>query len=102
MVPFHLEIELEEGTVGLEVEQLDYLADEDGFIRYDVRSVERRAVISVPIERSSDPDELSFSAVQAADEAFSDEDIVRIMKAIQDYNEELAAYFKRFMQRNKN
>jgi hypothetical protein len=24
------------------------------------------------------------------------------MKAIQDYNEELAAYFKRFMQRNKN
>jgi hypothetical protein len=86
MVPFHLDIELQEGPVGLEVEQLDYLADEEGFIRYDVRTEDRRAVISVPIEQPLNPEDVNFNAVQAIDEAFCDEDMVTIMKAIQDYN----------------
>jgi hypothetical protein len=36
MVPFNLEIELAGKTVTINVEQLDRLADEEGFIRYDV------------------------------------------------------------------
>lgn len=101
MVPFHLEVELNQGTVGLEVEQLDYLADEQGFIRYDVRTHDRRAVISVPVEPLSNENEIRFEAVQAINEGFCDEDMATIMTAIRLYNQQLSLYYKNFMNRNK-
>lgn len=100
MVPFNLTIELQNIPCDMQVEQLDRLADENGFIRYDVRTENRRAVISVPVDEPLNPGDINFDAVQAIDEAFSDEEMVAIMKAIQDYNRELAVHFKRFMNRN--
>ena len=45
MVPFEIEIELNNMPVSVQVEQLDYLADENGRMHYDVRSGLRQAVI---------------------------------------------------------
>lgn len=50
MVPFSIEIEWKDKAVSLVAEQLDNLADEEGFIRFDVRTAQRRAVIFVNIE----------------------------------------------------
>lgn len=55
MVPFQVAIELEEQPVSLLVEQLDQLADEEGFVRFDVRAAERRAVIFVNTEDNLKP-----------------------------------------------
>lgn len=50
MVPFNLTIELQNIPCDLLAEQLDRLADEDGFIRFDVTCGERRSVIYVNVE----------------------------------------------------
>ncbi|TSJ44415.1 hypothetical protein FO440_09615 [Mucilaginibacter corticis] len=84
MVPFEIEIEWNDVPVSLWVEQLDYLADENGLMRFDVRGDARRAVISVNIE--SDPEHLDFTfeAMQAEDQAFSADELLAIIKAIRD------------------
>lgn len=50
MVPFQIEIEWQHLPLSLLAEQLDNLADEEGFIRFDVREGARRAVIFVNVE----------------------------------------------------
>ncbi|MGY3212473.1 hypothetical protein [Mucilaginibacter sp. HD30] len=50
VVPFQVEIEWQQMPLSLQAEQLDNLADEEGFIRFDVRAGERRAAIFVNIE----------------------------------------------------
>ncbi|NOW96093.1 hypothetical protein [Mucilaginibacter sp. SG564] len=47
MVPFNLEIELAGKPVIINIEQLDRLADDEGFIRYDAREGKRRAVVYI-------------------------------------------------------
>lgn len=89
MVPFHLAIELNNHPVTLQVEQLDFLADENGLMRYDVRSYHRHAVISVNIESVNESKDFTFEAMQSNDEAFSGEDLFEIVAAIKAYNDQL-------------
>lgn len=53
MVPFPIAFALKETPVKLLIEQLDRLADEKGYIRFNVRYERRRAVIFVNIEVQS-------------------------------------------------
>lgn len=89
MVPFHLAIELNNLPVTLQVEQLDFLADENGLMRYDVRSEHRNAVISVNIESVNESKDFTFEAMQATDEAFSDEELFEIVAGIRAHNDAL-------------
>lgn len=89
MVPFYLAIELNNFPVTLQVEQLDFLADENGLMRYDVRSHHRHAVISVNIETVDKTKDFTFEAVQSPDEAFSGEELLDIVAAIKEYNDQL-------------
>jgi hypothetical protein len=103
MVPFHLELELENRLVTLTAEQLDRLADEDGFIRFDVRSSERRAVIHVNMEdqpvsfTTAQDAEAYFEAVHypetlpafSTDDDFTADEVRLIAKTIRQYNREL-------------
>lgn len=50
MVAFELELELENKPLKISVEQLDRLADAEGFIRFDVTAGEHRSVIYVNVE----------------------------------------------------
>lgn len=50
MVPFQIEIEWQNTLVNLIAEQLDNLADEEGYIRFDVRNARRGSVIFVSME----------------------------------------------------
>lgn len=112
MVPFNLEIELENSTVPVSIEQLDRLADADGFIRFDVTCGERRSVIYVNVENdlplvTPHDAEAYFEAVNypeqvsafSEEEIFTREEIIVIDKAIRSYNRELKIYFNRFMSR---
>lgn len=114
MVPFNVEIELENTPVSLTVEQLDRLADEDGFIRFDVRAGERRAVIYVNVEDQLSPPataqdaEAYFEAVHypetlpafSTDDEFTADEVKLIANAIRQYNRHLArCYFDRFISR---
>lgn len=114
MVPFQIDLELEHTPVSLTVEQLDRLADEDGFIRFDVRAGERRAVIFVNVEDQLSPPataqeaEAYFEAVHypeslpafsTADE-FTTDEVKLIANAIREYNRQLVRfYFNQFMSR---
>jgi hypothetical protein len=89
MVPFHLTLELNDLPVTLQVEQLDFLADENGLMRYDVRGYHRHAVISINIESVSENKDFTFEAAQPTDEAFSDEELFEIVIAIKAYNDRL-------------
>lgn len=53
MVPFSIALALKETPVKLLVEQLDRFADEEGYIRFNVRDERRRAVIFVNIQVKS-------------------------------------------------
>jgi hypothetical protein len=95
MVPFHLDIELKDQAVGLDVEQLDYLADSEGIIRYDVRGDLRHAVISVNIENDPQSPDFTFEAMQSTDEAFSGDELLLIIKAIREHNDQAGYPFER-------
>lgn len=96
MIPFPIEIEWQNVPVSLLAEQLDNLADEEGFIRFDVRSERRRAVIFVsvevlPLPPTIPPDqENNFEALHynhrtgpfSFDEIFTEGEVERIGKAI--------------------
>jgi hypothetical protein len=112
MVPFNLEIDLGNNSESLLAEQLERLADDDGFIGFDVTCGERRSVIHVNMERdlplaTPQDAETYFEQVHYPEQvnAFSEEDIfshdeVQIIgKAIQNYNRELKLQFNRFMSR---
>jgi len=112
MVPFNLEIELENHPVLASIEQLDRLADTDGFIRFDVTCGERRSVIYVNVENDLPPvtpqdAETYFEAVNypehvsafSMDEVFTRTEVIVIGNAIRKYNRELKVYFNRFMSR---
>lgn len=53
MVTFSITLALKGTPVKLLIEQLDRLADEEGYIRFNVRDERRRAVIFVKIEVQS-------------------------------------------------
>ena len=95
MVPFEIEIELNDHAVRLWVEQLDYLADENGLIRYDVRGDACHAVVSVNIENNPGHPDFTFEAMQAADESLSGDELLTIIKSIRDYNDRPALAYNR-------
>lgn len=99
MVPFNLTIELENEPCEAVVEQLDRLADADGFVRYDVTCGERRSVIFVNVENdlpltTPQDAEAYFEAVNypeqvdyfSEEEVFSLEEVRLIGKAVQEFN----------------
>jgi len=65
MVPFTVEIELKDQPVSLVVEQLDHLADEEGFVRFDIHTADRRAVLFINIEDQLPPPPLTAQAAEA-------------------------------------
>ena len=84
MVPFNLQPELSGRLTTLFAEQLDPLADESGFMRYQVRTFNHRAVVFVNI--ADDPLAPEEVLGYAEDEVFSLEEISTIAKAIREYN----------------
>jgi 5,10-methylenetetrahydrofolate reductase len=89
MVPFEINCEIAQKTVSLTVEQLDRLANENGLMRYDVRTGLRHAVITVNIEADPGHPDFSFEAVQAIDEDFSGDELLAIIRAIRQHQIEL-------------
>jgi hypothetical protein len=83
MLPFNLEIELENTAVTITVEQLERFADIDGYTRYDVRTGERCSVIYVNVEYeppvlvTSQDVESYFEALHYPEQllAYNDEDL---------------------------
>ena len=70
-------------------------ADENGILRYDVRTGLRQAVISVNIEADPAHPDFTFEAMQAIDESFSGEELLAIIKGIRDYNDQAHFPFNR-------
>lgn len=106
MVPFQIELELAANPVDITAEQLDRLADEDGFIRYNVTCSERRSVIFVNVENdlplvTPQDAEAYFEAVHypeqvssfSEEEVFSADEIIAIGDAIRKYNRGLNTRF---------
>jgi hypothetical protein len=83
MVPFDLVLELESKQLIISVEQLDQLADAEGFMRYQVTADTRRSVICVNVEDGVPPlftpqdVEAYFEAVYYPEQAvaYSTEDV---------------------------
>ncbi|SDE35739.1 hypothetical protein SAMN05216464_105335 [Mucilaginibacter pineti] len=84
MVPFNLQLEIGGRLTTLSAEQLDQLADETGFMRYQVRSFNHNGVIHVNIEDEPLPPEeaVGFNL----DETFALDDVKKIAQAIREYN----------------
>jgi hypothetical protein len=84
MVPFNLQIELNARPVTFSAEQLDQLADNAGFMRYQIRTFNHHSVIYVNIEDESlEPEDIiGFSE----DEVFSLDEVRTIAAAIREYN----------------
>jgi hypothetical protein len=112
MVPFNLEIELENLPCEVLIEQLDRLADADGFIRFDVTAGDRRAVVYVNVENdlplvTPQDAEAYFEAVNypeqvsafSEEEVFVPDEVMLIGRTIRNYNRELKVRFDRFMLR---
>jgi hypothetical protein len=114
MVPFILETELAGIPVTITVEQVDRLADGDGYIRYDVTNGMRRAVIFVNVEDQRIPlgteqdAAAHFEALHYPDymrafsleDDFSAEDVTTIAHAIREHDRELQFTFNKFMNRS--
>jgi len=114
MVPFNLEIQLSGKPVIINAEQLDRLADDEGYIRYDVREGKRRAVVYVNVEDQTMPletvqdAEAYFEAVHypehlpafSIEDDFASEEIQIIGNAIRQYNRKLRFMFNKFMNRS--
>ena len=84
MVPFNLQIELNARLVTFSAEQLDQLADNAGFMRYQIRTFNHHSVIYVNIEDEPlEPEDIiGFSE----DEVFSLDELRTIAAAIREYN----------------
>jgi hypothetical protein len=113
MVPFNLELELAGKALIVSVEQLDQLADDEGYIRYDITEDLRQAVVYVNVEDQLLPletaqDAAYFEAVHYPEHlpAFSLEDdfttaeVNTIANAIRQYNRKLRFMFNKFMNRS--
>jgi hypothetical protein len=100
MVPFDVELEFENKPLTITAEQLDRLADEDGFIRFDITTGERRSVIYVNMEEelpqpvTRQNPETHFEAVHypehlpafSLDDVFTLDEVRIIGKAISDHD----------------
>jgi|GEM_PF-1352329 len=113
MVPFFLELELDNKSLTITVEQLQNFADVDGYCRYDVTAGERRAVVYVNVEYE-DPQppvipqdleayyeaihypELAQAFVDDDEELFSARELNQIAAAIRQYNREAGISFPEF------
>lgn len=106
MVPFQIELKLAANPVNVTVEQLDRLADEEGFIRYDVTCGQRRSVILVNVENDlplpmPQDAETYFEKLHypeqvssfSEEEIFSRDEITAIGDAILKYNRGLNTRF---------
>ena len=84
MVPFHLQIELTGRWTTLMVEQMDRLTDDQGFMRYQVRTFNQHSMVFVNIEGDllSPESQMGFSE----DDAFKPQEIEVTSAAIRDYN----------------
>ncbi|SFT04768.1 hypothetical protein [Mucilaginibacter polytrichastri] len=113
MVPFFLELELDNKPLIIAVEQLQNFADVDGYCRYDITAAERRAVVYVNLEYEDlqlpvSPQDLEtyYEAIhypeQAQafitddDELFSTKEFNVIAAAIRQYNREAGMSFPEF------
>jgi len=90
MVPFELELEINNKPLVISAEQLERFADVDGYTRYDVREGERRSVVYVNIESEqplawNDPD------------CFIAEELTAIAAAIRRYNRENNVVIAQFL-----
>jgi len=83
MVPFNLQLEIGGRLTTILAEQLDRLADESGYMRYQVRTFNDSGVVHVRIEDepSSAEDAIGYNP----DEAFTQADTITIATAIRDY-----------------
>jgi len=90
MVPFNLELELENKPLMITAEQLERFADVDGYTRYDIISGERRTVVYVNIE-SEQP--LAYDDP----ELFSKDELTVIAAGIRQYNRENKVVFAQFL-----
>jgi hypothetical protein len=113
MVPFFLELELDNIMVTVTVEQLQNFADVDGYCRYDITAGERRAVVYVNVEYE-DPlppvipqdfetyyeaihyPEQAQAFIDDDDERFSSSELNLIAAAIRQYNREAGISFPEF------
>ena len=84
MIPFHLQIDLTGRRTTLMVEQMDQLADNGGFIRYQIKTFNQQSVVFVNIEEETVSPEglIGFSE----DDGFTSDQITVISAAIRDYN----------------
>lgn len=85
MVPFNLQLEINERLLTISVEQLDQLADTIGFMRYQIRTFNYNTVIFVNIEEEqlSPEDIIGFSE----DDVLTLDEIKAIATAIRQYND---------------
>jgi len=113
MVPFFLDLELDNKTLTMTVEQLQNFADVDGYCRYDVNTGERRAIVYVNVEYE-DPQppvmpqdlesyyeaihypEQAQAFIDDDDELFSTRELNIIAAAIRQYNREAGSSFPEF------
>lgn len=84
MVPFNFQLELADRLTTFSAEQLDQLADAAGFMRYQVRTFNHRAVVCVNIEDEPlAPEEMIG---YSEDEVFTPDQVRAIGEAIRAYN----------------
>ena len=84
MVPFNLQLEINARLLTISVEQLDQLADNAGFMRYQIRSFNHDTVIFVNIEEEQLPPEVVIGFSE--DDVFTLDEIRLIAAAIRQYN----------------
>jgi hypothetical protein len=92
MIPFSLEVELQNEQVIVTAEQLERFADVDGFSRYDVRVAERRSVLYVQVV-DEPPVVLGYEDA----EVFDLDEVRVIAAAILQYNREARVVFAQFL-----
>ena len=92
MVPFELEVELNDKPVTVSVEQLERFADVDGYTRYDITIGERRSVVYVNV-----PDEQPVLPDYNEEDVFTPEECKTIASAIRQYNREAKVVFAQFL-----
>lgn len=112
MVPFDLDVKVENKALTISVKQLDLLADEEGYLRYNIHTGDRRGVIYV--ERGDQlpamtPDNFDsfYEAIHypeqvpffSNDEQFTDIEVRSIGNAIRHYKWRFKFMFNRFMSR---
>lgn len=100
MVPYNLQLELNARQVTISAEQLDQLADEAGFMRYQIKTFNDSSVVYVNIEDvpqlPNTPQEAEnlFETINypdqnigySLDNVFSVDEVVAIARAIREYN----------------